>query len=143
MLAQIRVLQIVWMVMGLSQLILLAPGLYILRKDLPPQEIGGPMLMVFSVALLVIAAVFPEWWYRKRLPVGAAYTDPEKKLEHYRAPLILGWVLCESANMVSIIAFMINRNPVFLALFGLGFLLFYFRRADPERFARDYKIPLS
>lgn len=138
--AQIKVLQIVWMVMGLSQLILLAPALYILRRDLPRQDIGGMALLVFAVVLLAVAAIFPEWWYRQRLPVGAALQDPEKKLEHYRAPLLLSWALLEGANMVSVIAYMLNRDPLFLALFGAGFAFFYFRRANAERFFRDYRL---
>jgi hypothetical protein len=138
--SQIQVLQIVWMVMGLSQLILLAPGLYVLKKDLPRQDIGGNTLLIFTIVLMAIATIFPEWWYRKRLPEGAALKDPEKKLEHYRAPLFLGWVLIEAANMVALIAFLLNRNPLYLGLFGLGFALFYFRRADAGRFFRDYRL---
>lgn len=140
--AQIKVLQVVWMIMGLSQLILLAPALYILRKDLPRQDIGGSSLLVFAVLMLVLAAVFPEWWYRRRLPEGRSLEDPEKKLEHYRAPLLLGWALAEAANMVAAIAWMINRDPLFLGFFAVGFAVFYIRRADPERFARDYGMTL-
>lgn len=137
---QIKVLQIVWMVMGLSQLILLAPGLYVLRQELPRQDIGGTPLLVMAVILLAVAAVFPEWWYRQRLPAGAALAEPEKKLEHYRAPLILGWVLCEAANMVALIAYLLNRDPLFLGLFAVGFAVFYFRRANLDRFVRDYRL---
>lgn len=143
MLGQFRVLQIVWMVMGLSQLILLAPAIFIFRKELPRQDIGGNTLLVFSIVLLLIAAIFPEWWYRKRLPEGAKLVDPEKKLEHYRAPLFMGWVLAEAANMVVLIAFMLNRNPMYLGLFGIGFALFYYRKANAERFSRDYNIKLT
>lgn len=136
--AQLKVLQIVWMVMGLSQLILLAPALFFLRKELPRQEIGGVVLPVLAVLLLLVAAVFPTWWYKKRLPAGRALADPEKKLEHYRAPLLFGWVLAEAANMVAVIAFLLNRHPLYLGLFAVGFAVFYFRRVDPDRFIRDY-----
>lgn len=140
--AQIKVLQVVWMIMGLSQLILLLPALYILKKELPRQDIGGPSLMAFAVFMLLVAAIFPAWWYRRRLPEGRALKDPEKKLEHYRAPLLLGWALAEACNMVAAIAYMLNRDPLYLGLFALGFALFYIRRADAERFARDYGLPL-
>lgn len=140
MIGQFRVLQIVWMVMGLSQLILLAPALFVLRKELPRQDIGGNTLFIFTLILMVVAAIFPEWWYRKRLPQGKTLVDPEKKLEHYRAPLFMSWVLAEAANMVALIAFMLNRNPMYLGFFAVGFAIFYFRRANIERFSRDYKI---
>jgi len=140
--AQIKVLQVVWMIMGLSQLILLAPALYILRKDLPRQDIGGSSLLMVAILMLLIAAVFPEWWYRRRLPEGRSLKDPEKKLEHYRAPLLLGWALAEASNMVACIAWMLNRDPLYLGLFAVGFAVFYIRRADPERFARDYGMTL-
>ncbi len=143
MIGQFRVLQIVWMVMGLSQLILLAPALFVLRKDLPQQDIGGNILLIFTLVLLLVAVIFPEWWYRQRLPRGAALTDSEKKLEHYRAPLFMSWVLAEAANMVALIAFMLNRNPMYLGFFAVGFVLFYFRRANLERFSRDYKVTVT
>jgi hypothetical protein len=140
MYGQFRVMQIVWMIMGFSQLILLVPALIVLRKDLPQQDVGGPVLLIFVIGLLLLAAVFPVWWYRRRLPQGAAIPDPEKKLEHYRAPVLLGWVLAEVGNVLALIAYLLNRDPVFLGLFALGFAVFYVRQASFERFIKDYRL---
>lgn len=140
MLGQLKVLQVVWMVMGLSQLILLIPGLYVLRKEWPQQDIGGTMLLIMTIVLLLIAAVFPEWWYRQRLPEGRSLKSDEKKLEHYRAPVLLGWVLAEAANMVAMTAFLLNRDTMYLALFGIGFAIFYYQKVKIGRFVRDYNV---
>jgi predicted membrane channel-forming protein YqfA (hemolysin III family) len=140
MFAQFRVLQFVWLIMGFSQLILLVPAILVLRKGLPQQDIGGSTLLVFTVVLLIIAVIFPEWWYRKRLPQGAALQDPEKKLEHFRAPLLLGWILAEVANIMALISFLLNRDTLFLGFFAIGFALFYFRKANFHRFVKDYRV---
>lgn len=140
MYGQFRVLQIVWMILGFSQLMLLVPALIVLRRELPPQDVGGPVLLIFVIVLLLLAAIFPTWWYRQRLPKGAVLPDPEKKLEHYRAPVILGWVIAEVGNVLALIAYLLNRDPIFLGLFAVGFAIFYFRRASFERFIRDYRL---
>lgn len=137
---QFRVLQFVWLILGLSQLILLIPALWVYRKGLPVQEAGGQGLIIFCILFLVLAAAVPFLWYRSRVRQIQTSWDVERKITHYRAPLYFGWVLCEGANMVTLIAFMITRNETFLWIFAIGFALYYLQKPNWSLFSRDYKV---
>lgn len=137
---QFRVLQFVWLILGLSQLILLIPALWVYRKGLPVQEAGSQGLVIFCILFLALAAAVPFFWYRNRVRQIQANWEDERKITHYRAPLYFGWVLCEGANMVTLIAFMITRNETFLWLFAVGFALYYFQKPNWSLFRRDYQV---
>lgn len=137
---QFRVLQFVWMILGMSQLILLIPALWVFRKGLPVQDIGGQTLFVTCIIFLLIAAAVPFIWYRNRRTQIRLEWDIEQKITHYRAPLFFGWVLCEGANMVTLIAFMVTRNVDYLWIFAFGFALYYSQKSNWALFQRDYKI---
>ena len=123
----------------MSQLILLIPALWVYRKGLPPQDIGGQTLFATCIVFLFIAAAVPYFWYRSRKSQIRQEWDVERKITHYRAPLFFGWVLCEGANMVTLIAFMVTRNVNFLWLFAVGFALYFSQKSNWPLFQRDYQ----
>ncbi len=135
---QFRVLQIVWMILGLSQLILLIPALWVHRKGLPLQEVGGQGLFMTCLLLVLIAFAVPFFWYRQRRKGIVTTWDIEQKITHYRAPLFFGWVLCEGANMVTLIAYMVTRDTTYLWIFAVGFALYYSQKSNWPLFQRDY-----
>ncbi|MBK7345256.1 MAG: hypothetical protein IPJ06_20460 [Saprospiraceae bacterium] len=126
------------MILGLSQLILLIPALWVHRKGLPLQDSGGQTLFLVCIVFVVIAFAVPFFWYRSRRAEILSTWDVERKITHYRAPLFFGWVLCEGANLVTLIAFMVTRDVTYLWLFAAGFTLYYLQKPNWPLFQRDY-----
>jgi hypothetical protein len=73
--------------------------------------------LMFQVAVLVIAATtIPASFllFRKRLSDVSAEEALDKKLEKYRAALILRMALCEMPVLFAIIAYFVTNNRSFL-----------------------------
>ena len=87
--------------------------------------------LIFQVAILVIAAgAIPASFilFRKRLAEISPEEDLAKKIEKYRAALILRMALCQFPNMFAIIAYFVTANRSFLWMIILligNFLLIY------------------
>jgi hypothetical protein len=86
---------------------------------------------IFQVAVLVIAATTVPasfFIFRKRLSDVSAEKTLDKKLEKYRAALILRMALCEMPALFAIIAYFLTHNRSFLwmtILLIINFLFIY------------------
>jgi hypothetical protein len=86
---------------------------------------------IFQVAVLVIAATTVPasfFLFRKRLSDISSEEPLDKKLEKYRAALILRMALCEMPALFAIIAYFLTHNRSFLwmtILLIINFLFIY------------------
>lgn len=78
--------------------------------------------------------------YSKRLGEGKSLRGYFEKFNHYRSTIILRSALIESANLICIIFFFLEKNYFFLLLFLFGLAAFMMVRPSVDIFKENYKL---
>jgi hypothetical protein len=109
-----------------------------------PGEAGayGDLLKTVAPLMLIAALGGAYFLTKKRKQEGALLPGINEKAAHYRALVITRSGLLEGANLVVLVAMLLeNDTATYLPYFVIGILAFLYFRPSVNRFITEYEIP--
>ena len=105
-------------------------------------ELSNTFVLVV-MALLPGAYVLSRMIYLRRRAEGALLLGLQRKIEHYRATVVIQMAVLEGVNLIALVFFFLQGSLVLLLFFALGLIFFLQVRPSLERFSDDYEISVA
>ena len=105
---------------------------------LQPENQGDTFALI--IPLSIIGGLLGAYLlYQQRKADGREIEEEEQQIEHYRVSVIQRSFLLEAPNILTIIAYFLDGNPMYLMYFAVGIAAFLYFRPSESEFERDYK----
>lgn len=141
---QFKSIQIIFYAMIAGQLIFLFISVFLVQSgNIRTREDLFLILFVIDLMIIVPAIVIGPMFYRSfmnRVNYGMSVSE---KLNLFRQGTIIKLALVEAPTIFSIVGFLLTASVVFLIIAVGVLILFFFHKPTLEKFAEDFKIPLS
>jgi hypothetical protein len=141
---QFKSIQIIFYAMIAGQLIFLFISVFLVQSgNISTREDLFLILFVIDLMIIVPAIVIGPIFYRSfmnRVNYGMSVSE---KLNLFRQGTIIKLALVEAPTIFSILGFLLTASVVFLIIAVGVLILFFFHKPTLEKFAEDFKIPLS
>jgi len=141
---QFKSIQIIFYAMIAGQLIFLFISVFLVQSgNIETREDLFLILFVIDLMIIVPAIVIGPMFYRSfmnRVNYGMSVSE---KLNLFRQGTIIKLALVEAPTIFSIVGFLLTASVVFLIIAVGVLILFFFHKPTLEKFAEDFKIPLS
>lgn len=134
---QFKSINILWLALLAGQLIF-----FLVTYFLVPGT-GNESMEIFQtiVPVVMLGALGGVYLISRRRTVeGAALDSLEEKVNHYRATIIIRSALLEGANLLAIVAMLIDQPGPYLLYFAVGIAAFLYFRPVINRFVQDYQV---
>ena len=128
-------LNIIFLSMLAGQVLLLGIIHFVVGVS-PDQD--DSMIIIIPV-ILASAMVGAYMIYQNRKGQAAELETLEEKVAHYRSSAMLRLALMEGAVLLSIIAYFLEGNTMYLSYIAVGIMTFGYYRPSEAEFEKDYE----
>ena len=97
--------------------------------------------VVPAVAIGNIGLAF--YIYKMRAAQGSQIDHVEGKFGHYKVSNMIRWAIVEAANIIAVVAALVEQNTYYLLFFLIGMAGFVMFRPSMPGFLKEYKISLD
>jgi len=134
-------LNIIFIALSAGQLIFFGVIFFItsqesIQKNLELDSILLYLSPVYSISMVFLSKIL----YNKNSQSIDKSLDVKSKAMKYRTASIVNWAMLESANLFSLVSFLITGNFVHLLIFTGVFAGFILNRPSKEKFINDYNV---
>ncbi len=136
-----RNIQILFYSLLLGQLFLAVAAYFLnMGKDTSDAPMANADF-AFAVPALLLAGFFAAYLLdKKRAASAPTKAELGQKMEHYKTSVIIRSALMEAPNLLSAIAYLLTREPIYLIYFALGIGAFLMFRPTLGQLQQRYMI---
>lgn len=135
------VLNIIFIALSMGQLILFGVVFFIASQNSIQRNMDLDSILLYLSPAYSISMIFiSKFLYNKISQSIDRSLDVKSKAMKYRTSSIVNWAMLESANLFSLISFLLTSNYVHLLIFAGVFAGFILNRPSKEKFISDYNV---
>lgn len=134
-------LNIIFTALSMGQLIFFGVVLFIASQNSIQTNADLDSILLYLNPLFSISMIFiSKFLYNKLSQSVDKSLDVKSKAMKYRTASIVNWAMLESANLFSLVSFLLTSNYVHLLIFAGVFAGFILNRPSKEKFISDYNV---
>lgn len=134
-------LNIIFIALSLGQLIFFGVVFFIVSQNSIQRNLDLDSILLYLSPTYSISMIFlSKFLYNKYSQNVDKSLDVKSKAMKYRTASIVNWAMLESANLFSLVSFLITGNFVHLLIFTGVFAGFILNRPSKEKFISDYNV---
>jgi uncharacterized membrane protein len=134
-------LNIIFIALSIGQLIFFGVVFFIASQNSIQRSLDLDSILLYLSPIYSISMIFlSKFLYNKYSQNVDKSLDIKSKAMKYRTASIVNWAMLESANLFSLVSFLITGNYVHLLIFTGVFAGFILNRPSKEKFITDYNV---
>lgn len=134
-------LNIIFMALTIGQLIFFGVTFFIASQGSIQKNLDLDSILLYLSPAYSISMIFlSKFLYNKNSLSVDKTLDVKSKFMRYRTASIVNWAMLESANLFSLVSFLITGNYLHLLIFAGVFAGFILNRPSKEKFITDYNV---
>ncbi len=140
---EFKTLQILYLALGLGQTFFAVIAFFLgtLRTSAFAADKNLTLALTIALSIVSISGISMSYFlYRSKITAARTKETATEKMNEFRTACMLRWALLEFPAFLSIIAFMLTANMVFLGGFGIIFFAFLLARPTIEKMAADLEL---
>ncbi len=136
-----RQLNVLFFAFVAGQLLLAAVFFFLIKnQEAGPDSSSVNVFMIVVSILLFNAFIVSHFLYKRQVERLKKYDTLVQKMTGYRSVLIIRLAIVETATIVSLIAFYLTGEQVFLGTAGIALAYFLFLKPVKEKIGRDLEL---
>lgn len=136
-----RQLNVLFFALAAGQLLLTAVFFFLINgQEAVSDKSSVNVFMIVVSVMLLNAFIVSHFLYKRQLERLKKYDTLIQKMTGYRSVLIIRLAIVETATIVSLIAFYLTGEQVFLGTAGISFAYFLFLKPVKEKIGRDLEL---
>lgn len=134
-------LNIIFIALCIGQLIFFGVVFFIASQNSIQRNLDLDSILLYLSPVYSISMIFlSKFLYNKYSQNVDKSLDVKSKAMKYRTASIVNWAMLESANLFSLVSFLLTGNYVHLLIFSGVFAGFILNRPSKEKFIIDYNV---
>jgi|SRR3990172_4241083 len=139
--SQFKLISIIYGALIIGQIIFFAVALFLVENlKIKPDQSLDEIFRLLIPLLGIVAMFFAHRFYNNKISAISENDELSIKLIKFRSYKIIQWAEIEAASLISIIAFILTGNYLYVIVFLFMIGFFILNRPSKEIFVNDFKI---